>query len=327
MRRSVLVVVLTVVLLALVGPTPAAAHLAGGAAPANARSMITDIRPTAPGVGVTVGLGGQFVRISNPGPRRVVVLGYRGEPFLRLVQQRVQINPDSPTAAQTGLLPDTAAPTTGEQWVQLSAGDSVSWTDARVDGRVLAAGESGSWTLPLSVDGQRVTVVGTRTGLPAPSPWSWVAALALVAAAVAALGWRRDWHRPMAAATVAGVVAYGVSMVGTGVTPQPGGPTSGWVVIALLGGFCLLVAAITVVSTLRRSELAASRLPMMAVVLLLVAGSDITALWSAALPFAGPAVIDRALLVVSYGVAFGLLVAGVRLARLSAPAGGPVESG
>lgn len=324
-RRSILVIVLTAVLLALVGPAPAAAHIGSGTSPTNARSVITDIRPAVPGVEVTIGLGGQFVRVSNRGADQVVVLGYRDEPFLRLSQQRVQVAAGSTTAVQTGLLPPGAAPSGDGQWVHLRDGDSTSWTDARVDGRVLAAGQSESWTLPLTVDGQRVMVVGTRTGLAAPSPWPWVAALGLVAAAVAALGWRRDWYRPVAAATVAGVLAYGASMVGTGATPQPGGSLSGWVVIAVLGGFCLLVTAITVGSTLLRSELAGSRLPMMAVTLLLVAGSDITGLWNAQLPFAGPAALDRGLLVVSYGVALGLLVAGVRLARRSVPVSGPAE--
>lgn len=317
-RRSVVVITMTTVLLALVGPAPAAAHIAGGISAANARSVITEIRPAAPGVDVTVGLGGQFVRVDNQGAGRIVVLGYRGEPFLRVSPQRVQVNPRSTTAAQTGQLPRTAQPTaTGAQWVQLADTGSVSWTDARVDGRVLPAGESETWTLPLVVDGQRVTVTGSRTGLAAPSAWPWVAALGLVAAAVAALGWRRDWHRPVAAATVAGVMVYGLSMAGAGAIPQPSGPLSGWGIIAVLGAFCLLVAGVTVISTLRRSELAASRLPMIAVTLLLVAGSDITGLWNAQLPFAGPEVLGRGLLVVTYGVALGLLVAGVRLAGTS----------
>jgi hypothetical protein len=104
-RRSVLVIGLTAVLLALVGPAPAAAHIGSGTSPTNARSVITDIRPAVPGVEATIGLGGQFVRVSNRGADQVVVLGYRDEPFLRLSQQRVQVDAGSTTAAQTGLLP------------------------------------------------------------------------------------------------------------------------------------------------------------------------------------------------------------------------------
>ena len=325
-HRLGFVITTTAVLFALVGPGTAAAHLAGGASPTNSRSVVTEIRPAGSGVGVTVGLGGQFVRISDRDAEEIVVLGYRGEPFLRLWQQRVQVNPRSTTAVQTGQLQRTArSADTDGQWVQLSDGDSVTWIDARIDARSLPEGASGSWTLPLAVDGQPVTVLGTRTGLAAPSPWPWVAALGLVAAVVAALGWVRGWHRPVSAVIVAGVVAFGVHMVGSGAAPQPGGSFSGWVVIAVLGAFCLLVAGVTVLSTLRGTELAASRLPMMAVTLLLLAGTDLSGLWSSQLPFAGPAVLDRGLLVVIYGVALGLLVAGVRLARAPGPAGRAVE--
>ena len=320
------VITTTAVLFALVGPGTAAAHLAGGASPTNSRSVVTEFRPAGSGVGVTVGLGGQFVRISDRDAEEIVVLGYRGEPFLRLWQQRVQVNPRSSTAVQTGQLQRTAQSADADgQWVQLSDGDSVTWTDARIDARSLPEGASGSWTLPLVVDGQPVTVLGTRTGLAAPLPWPWVAALGLVAAVVAALGWISGWHRPVSAVIVAGVVAFGLHMVGSGTAPQPGGSFSGWVVIAVLGAFCLLVAGVTVLSTLRGTELAASRLPMMAVTLLLLAGTDLSGLWNSQLPFAGPAVLDRGLLVVIYGIALGLLVAGVRLARAPGPAGRAVE--
>lgn len=321
-HRLGFVITTTAVLFALVGPGTAAAHIAGGSSPTNSRSTVTGIRPAGAGVGVTVGLGGQFVRVSDPGAGEVVILGYRGEPFLRLSQQRVQVNPRSTTAVQTGQLQPTARSAgNGGQWVRLGDGDSVTWTDARIDGRSLSEGASGTWTLPLVVDGQPVTVLGMRTGLAAPFPWPWVGALGLVAAAVAALGWVHGWHRPVSAVIVAGVVAFGVHMGGSGAAPQPGGSFSGWVVIAVLGAFCLLVAGVTVLSTLRGTELAASRLPMMAATLLLLAGTDLSGLWNSQLPFAGPAVLDRGLLVVIYGIALGLLVAGVRLARAPAPVG------
>ena len=107
-HRLGFVITTTAVLFALVGPGTAAAHLAGGASPTNSRSVVTEIRPAGSGVGVTVGLGGQFVRISDRDAEEIVVLGYRGEPFLRLWQQRVQVNPRSTTAVQTGQLQRTA---------------------------------------------------------------------------------------------------------------------------------------------------------------------------------------------------------------------------
>jgi hypothetical protein len=48
---------------------------------------------------------------------------------------------------------------------------------------------------------------------------------------------------------------------------------------------------------------------------LLLAATDISVLWNSQLPFAGPAVLDRALTAITYATALGLLVAGGRLVR------------
>lgn len=325
--RSVFVLTLAAMLFALLGAGTATAHLAGGASATNARSVVTD-RPAVAGVDVTVGLGGQFIRLRNQGSSPIVVLGYRAEPFLRVTRDQVQVNPRSTTARQSGLFRagqvERRSAAAGGPWVHLSNENSVTWTDARVDARALPAGVSRSWTIPMVVDGQRVTVTGTRAGLSAPPAWPWLAALGLVAVGVAALSWVRAWHRPMAAVILVAAAAFIGHMIGAGASPHPSGALAGWVAIALLGGFCVLVAAIVVGSTLRRSELAASRLPILAVVLLLVQAGDISGLWNARLPFAGPDVLDRVLLVVTYGVALGLLVAAIRLARAPSRAAMPV---
>ena len=89
-----------VVLFTLVNPVPAAAHIVGtGGSPTNYRTTVTAIRPAVPAVAVTVGLGGKWVRVTNQGAAEIGVVGYRGEPFLRLSQNRVQVNELSSTAA------------------------------------------------------------------------------------------------------------------------------------------------------------------------------------------------------------------------------------
>jgi hypothetical protein len=88
------------ILFVLINPVPAAAHIVGtGGSPTNYRVMVTGIRPAAPAAAVDVGLGGQWVRVTNQGAAQIVILGYRGEPFLRLTQNQVQANELSPTAA------------------------------------------------------------------------------------------------------------------------------------------------------------------------------------------------------------------------------------
>ncbi len=325
---------------ALINPAPAAAHIAGaGAAPSNYRTVVTGIQPAVPTMDVTVGIGGQWVRVANQGAGEIVVLGYRGEPFLRLSQNRVQVNELSSTAAETRLIrspPTSEGPATEPQisqsvrWVPFRDGDSATWTDDRIDAPTAPSTASESWELPLVVDGQQVTAAGTRERIAPPSPWPWVGILVLITAAVAALGWRRNWHRPMAAVVVVGVLAFLLHLLGTGFTPQQNGPVFGWIGVGAVGAFALLVGVVTVVSTLRRSEAAAVRVITAAAVIVLLAATDISVLWYSQLPFAGPAVLDRGLTVLTYATALGMLVAALRLTRLpqsEATQPGTTESG
>lgn len=321
-RRAVRLAVLTVALaglFALINPVPASAHIAGSSgSPTNYRATVTAIQPAAPTMEVTVGLGGQWVRLTNQAAAEIVVLGYRGEPFLRLSENRVQVNELSSTAAETGQVQNAAAsedPATEPRWTTQREGDQLTWSDARLDAPPESAGESGSWELPLIVDGQQVTVLGTRDLVPPPWPWPWAAALVLFAVAVSTLGWVRNWHRPMAAVVATGILAFGLHLLGTGLAPQQSGPVLGWVGIGAVSAFALVIGAVTVVSTLRRRESAPDRVVTTGIMVLLLAATDISVLWNSQLPFAGPAVLDRGLTVLTYATALGLLVAGVRLVR------------
>ncbi|MGB7795294.1 MAG: hypothetical protein WBL53_03390 [Pseudonocardiaceae bacterium] len=92
------------VLVTLINPVPAAAHVVGtGGSPTNYRTRVTAIRPAV----ATVGLGGQWVRVTDQGAATIVILGYRSESILRRSPYRVQINQLSATAAQTGLTSST----------------------------------------------------------------------------------------------------------------------------------------------------------------------------------------------------------------------------
>lgn len=317
-------------LLALINPVPAAAHVVGtGGSPTNYRTTVTAIRPALPAVAATVGLGGQFVRITNQGAATIVILGYRGEPFLRLSPHLVEVNQLSGTAAQTGLIPvapGPGSPAPEPRWVRSSDADSVAWTDARIAPPPRQSQPaSGSWTLPLLVDGQQVSVVGTRDLMPPPSPWPWVVVLVLLTAAVAAIGWMRNWQRPMAAVVTAGILAFVLHVLGTGFAPQQNGPVFGWVSVGLVAGFALLVGAVSAVSALRASESAPDRAVTAGGIVLILAAADISVLWNSQLPFPGPGTLDRGLTVISYAAAIGLIIAGAHLVRLARSRRTPVE--
>jgi len=305
---------------ALIHPAPASAHIVGtGGSPTDYRTTVTAIRPAVPTVAVTVGLGGQWVRVTNQGAAAIVVRGYRGEPFLRLSGNQVQVNELSATAAETVRTQRAVAsadPAAEPRWTQLQTGDNATWTDARIN-EPPSSGPSVSWTLPLVVDGQQVTVAGSTERIPPPSPVPWLVGLAILAAAVAAIGWTRNWHRPMAAVVAGGILAFVAHILGTGFAPQQSGPVFGWVGVALVAGFTVLIGAVAVRSTLRRSQSAPDRLVTVGAMVLILAATDITVLWNSQLPFAGPAVLDRGLTTLAYAIALGLIVAGVRLVRVA----------
>ena len=318
---SVVATALLTSVFALINPVPAAAHIVGtGGSPTDYRTTVTAIRPAVSTVTVTVGLGGQWVRITNQGAAAVVVRGYHGEPFLRLSGNQVQANELSATAAKTVQTQGAVAsadPTAEPRWVRLQSGNSATWTDARITAPSASGPADTSWTLPLAVDGQQVTVAGTTGRVPPPSPWPWLAGLVLITIAVAALGRTRDWHRPMAIAIAVGIGAFALHVLGTGLAPQQNGPLFGWVGVGLVAGFSLLIGAVAARSTLRRSPSAPDRLVTIGAMVLILAATDITVLWNSQLPFAGPASLDRALTMLAYAVALGLIVAGVRLVRVA----------
>ncbi|MGH3985587.1 MAG: hypothetical protein ACRDST_23625 [Pseudonocardiaceae bacterium] len=321
-RLAVLASVFAIMFM-LINPVPASAHIAGsGGSPSNYRATVTGIQPAVPTVGVAVGVGGQWVRVTNQGAAEIVIVGYRGEPFLRLSSNRVEVNQLSSTAAETGQIPGapvSADPSAEPRWAQLRDGDGATWTDNRIDPQAQGDAQrqpeqaSGSWELPLVVDGRQVTVLGTSERVPPPSPWPWLVALGLLAAAVAAIGWRRNWHRPMAAVIAGGILAFVLHLLGTGFAPQQGGPVFGWIGVGAVGAFSMLIGAVAVLSTVRRSESAPDRVITVGIMVLLLAATDISVLWNSQLPFAGPAVLDRGLTAITYATALGLLVAGGRL--------------
>lgn len=341
-RPAVCTAVLTG-LFALLNPVPAAAHIAGSSgSPTDYRATVTAVRPAVPTMAVTVGLGGQWVSVVNQGAAEIVVLGDHGEPFLRLAGHRVQVNELSGTADEAGLVPTeraqgeraqgTAAtenPSTEPSWVTQREANQATWIDPRLDAPPDSTGASGSWELPLVVDGQRVTVLGTLDRIPPPSPWPWAVVLVLLTAAIAALGWVRNWHRPMAAVVVAGILAFVLHLLGTGLAPQRTGPILGWAGLGSIAVFAVVIGAVTVVSAVRRSRSAADRVVMTGIMVLLLAATDFSVLWHSQLPFAGPAMLDRGLTALTYATALGLLVAGAHLARQTKPdppASGPASA-
>jgi hypothetical protein len=163
-------------LAALVGPAAAGAHVRTGRVAVDYRASVSPLRPPLAGaVVVRVYESDLAIGLTVEKHHRVVVLGYVGEPLLRIGAEGVEVNESSPTAAGLGLRKGApGAAGAAPAWRLRSSGRSLIWHDVRVRGLPPAV-ERRRWTLPLVVDGRTARVEGEIWRVAAPSPWPWLA--------------------------------------------------------------------------------------------------------------------------------------------------------
>ena len=129
------------------GNAPVPSHAGGVQATSNYRTSITSVEPALPGLTVrTADLAGTLELSytpsgttpgATPGNDAVVVLGYEGEPYLRISARGVERNEHSPATylnqdryARTPLPADADAKA-APRWVLISTGHTVRWHDHR----------------------------------------------------------------------------------------------------------------------------------------------------------------------------------------------------
>jgi hypothetical protein len=147
----------------------------------------------------------------------VTVLGYLGEPVMRLDASGLSFNAASPTARAMHLVDRAHAVTASAPRWRLQRGrHSVVWHDARVQGLPPGLAQ-GVWRVPLVIDGRNGLLSGRLRRFPDPPLWLWLAALAcwLAVAALPLLGRRRDlvrtWAIAMALVSAAAATAVALA--------------------------------------------------------------------------------------------------------------------
>jgi hypothetical protein len=196
-------------LAALVVPATAGAHVRSARTAVDYRA---DVSTAPPGITARVYPADLALGLTVAPGHRAVVLGYVGEPAIRVGDAGVEVNQSSPTAAGTGLVKRQAVPAAGApRWELISSRPRVVWHDARVRGippRVTRR----HWTVPLLVDGERASIGGELIRVERPSTLPWFALGAISAIVVAFVLARR---RPLlrAATTVLGLVAAAATVV------------------------------------------------------------------------------------------------------------------
>ncbi len=143
-------------LVALAAPEAAGAHIRSGVIAVDYRA---DVVGTPPGVAARILESDLAVRLTAGTVRTVVVLGYLGEPFIRIGESGAAVSKTSPTARGAGVVEHRR---------------SLVWHDARV--RALVPGvDRRRWTIPLVVDGRRARLEGEVWRVDAPPVWPWIA--------------------------------------------------------------------------------------------------------------------------------------------------------
>ena len=280
--------------LLLTGSSAAAAH-AGGLTATDSRSRVVDLTPAVPGLTVTAIEGGARLKIRNG------------------TSTSVSVPPDGGTATP-------AVVASGAEFI---------WIDNRAtpDGRTIAPGSRQPWSLILDVGGTPVAVNGEFVGERPPAPMPWWAAVVVTAVAVPLIS--RRLRRPDLALTAAGLLAMAASVVhvvGSTLAVESA-PLIGTFLSAcginLLNWPLIVGGAMAVLRGRPAGLLAICAGAALTAVFVL---PDVTSLHRAVLPFAGPPVVDRILVVLTLGAGLGVAVAGAAALRTLAqrvPAGEP----
>ncbi len=201
MRRAAITVLIGLIwLLALA--QPASAHTVSGVGATNWKTTLIGVEPSPPGLSVRVVDTGSDLEVSNTGPE-VVVLGYQGEPYLRVGPGGVFENRQSPStylncSRQGCPVPPGVDPAATPQWRQISSGHTARFHDHRIHWMggqpppevSRAPGvvhQRPLWTVDLRQGATAIAVTGHLTWIPGPSPFPWLMlAVALAALAIAA---------------------------------------------------------------------------------------------------------------------------------------------
>jgi hypothetical protein len=229
-------------------PTAAQAH--GPVAPV-ALDYRARVSATPSGIVAKVVDGDQRMWLRAVAGETVVVLDYRGAPYLRFSPAGVAVNHNSamyylnqtPVAATP---PASLTSKTPPNWIRVSAGHAYGWHDGRLHALATVAlprGVSfvGRWTVPILLDGGRTAISGGLWHDGSPSVmWFWPIAV-LVLCVLAAWRVRRpDLDQRTARLLAVGALsAVAAAAVGRGLHGRPAVSVLQLLEMAIVLGFAL----------------------------------------------------------------------------------------
>jgi len=305
---------LAVLALAGAGALPghASAHT-GVTAPA-ATSYFARALSAPPGLEAKAVDGDQRLWLRVPSRLTVIVIGLRGEPYLRFSSLGIDVNSSSATyflnRVRPAPVPSVLSPHTPPTWRLLSSAHSTSWHEDRLHALALAAHPPGAralghWVVPLLVDGKAASIGGTLVEAPRPSLlWFWP--LVLLIACVPALLRLRDAGFEVAAGWALAALALGAATAGRLGRELYGRPTVSVGQVAL-AALTLAVAAGLAALWLRRDWRVVAGV-VIGVVALYQGLALVGTLRNAYVLAVLPAAVERTAASVSLAAGIGLLV-------------------
>ena len=329
-RAGALALIIAVVAV-VVSPDRADAHGIGGIRPGNYQTRVLSVRPSVAGVAITAVDLGDRLQLQNTTATDVTVLGYDGEPYLRVGPRGVFENRRSPAVylnrTRTGStpVPARADPEAEPEWRRIDGGTTVRWHDhrahwmGRTDPPAVRADPGAThlvqpFVVQLRYGSEKIAVKGDVRWIPGPSPWPWIGLALLLALVVVVLS-RTKLAVVAVGATLAVVaVSEAVHVVGGWGATSVGAGTKLAASVYAIGGIAVSVLAL--VWLLRRGLDAAAPLVLVAGLFLALAGglADVTVLTRSQLPTTLPDAAAR--LVVTLALGLGLGLAGVGALRL-----------
>ncbi len=317
--------------LVMFAAAPADAHGTSGPPAENFRSLIHGTQPRAAGFTVGLGPDREQVELRVSGPARVTVLGYQGEPYLRVDARGVFENRAS-TAVElnrTRVPLATATKTfhNDPQWRKISEDPVARWHDHRshwMGGAIPAVVRRApdqthvisTWQIPIRVDGRRASINGTIEWTPPPRAWPW-----WLLAGVLAIG--------LFVATRAGAAR---AVLGAAITVMAGaeaahvwstwtfssGSAAGRIGEALPALGAVLVSVIALIWLVRRGEWSAAPALILAGLFVLVSGglADLPTLSHAYVPSRLAPDAARILVVLALGLGLGTAIVGAALLKI-----------
>ena len=307
---------------------PAVAQAHGPVAPI-ATSYLARIGQVPAGVQAKVVDGDQRMWLRVASSETVVVLDYRGAPYLRFTAAGVDVNQSSAmyyfNANPAEVPPAGLGPRTPPKWSRVNAGHDYEWHDGRLHALAtvaIAPGTAyvGRWSVPVLVNGRPGVIAGGVWHADDPSlVWFWPIVV-LVACMFAARRLNRSevdlrlarWY------SAAALVGIAIAVLGRELHGRPSVSVFQMITVALFGAFVVWAA--------RRLLLRRATYFMyfaVAFVAIWQGVNLIPTLLDGFVLAATPAFLTRVACVVCLGCGVSLLVISFRLA----PVGGPGDEG